>query len=104
MELPELVGEVLAFFVWFLFGAALVPIVVDHLDVPTVVYALLSLTVLRMLPVAVALLGTGLDRRNGAVRRLVRSARPGLGRLRPPRGRGAGGEPPSSGRRSPPCA
>ena len=36
---------------------------VDHLDVPTVVYALLSLTVLRMVPVAVALLGSGLDRR-----------------------------------------
>ena len=62
VELPELVGEFLAFFVWFLFGAALVPIVVDHLDVATVLYALLSLTVLRMLPVALALVGTGLDR------------------------------------------
>ena len=39
------------------------PIVVDHLDVATVLYALLSLTVLRMLPVALALVGTGLDRR-----------------------------------------
>ena len=47
---------------WFLFGAALVPIVVDHLDVATVLYALLSLTVLRILPVALALVGTGLDR------------------------------------------
>ena len=28
VELPELLGELLAFFVWFLFGAALVPIVV----------------------------------------------------------------------------
>ena len=55
-------GEFLAFFVWFLFGAALVPIVVEHLDVATVLYALLSLTVLRMLPVAIALVGTGLDR------------------------------------------
>ena len=55
-------GEFLAFFVWFLFGAALVPVVVHHLDVATVVYALLSLTVLRMLPVALALVGTGLDR------------------------------------------
>jgi sodium/hydrogen antiporter len=63
VELPELVGEFLAFFVWFLFGAALVPIVVDHLDVATVLYALLSLTVLRILPVALALVGTGLDRR-----------------------------------------
>ena len=62
VELPELVGEFLAFFVWFLFGAALVPVVVDHLDLTTVLYALLSLTVLRMLPVALALVGTGLDR------------------------------------------
>jgi sodium/hydrogen antiporter len=61
VELPELVGEFLAFFVWFLFGAALVPIVVDHLDVATMLFALLSLTVLRMLPVALALVGTGLD-------------------------------------------
>ena len=62
VALPELLGEVLALFVWFLFGAVLVPVVVDHLDAPTVVYALLSLTVLRMLPVALALIGTGLDR------------------------------------------
>ena len=59
VELPELIGEILALFVWFLFGAALVPVVLDHLDVATVGYALLSLTVLRMAPVAVALLGTG---------------------------------------------
>jgi sodium/hydrogen antiporter len=63
VELPEQVGEILALLVWFLFGAALVPIVVDHLDAATFLYALLSLTVLRMVPVAVALAGTGLDRR-----------------------------------------
>ena len=62
VELPELLGEILALFVWFLFGAALVPVVLDHLGVATFGYALLSLTVLRMAPVALALLGTGLDR------------------------------------------
>jgi len=65
-ELPELVGEVLALVVWFIFGAALVPLALDNLDLATVVYALLSLTVVRMLPVALALLGTGLDSRSVA--------------------------------------
>jgi NhaP-type Na+/H+ or K+/H+ antiporter len=65
-ELPELVGEVLALVVWFIFGAALVPLALDNLDLATVVYALLSLTVVRMLPVALALLGTGLDGRSVA--------------------------------------
>ena len=61
-ELPELMGELLALAVWFLFGAALVPVAFDHFSVPTLAYALLSLTVIRMLPVALALVGTGLDR------------------------------------------
>ncbi len=61
VELPELLGEVLALFVWFVFGAVLVPVAVDHLDVATVVYAVTSLTVLRMLPVALALVGSGFD-------------------------------------------
>ena len=61
-ELPELLGEVLAFVVWFLFGAVLVPVAFDNLDVAIVVYALLSLTVVRMVPVALALVGSGLDR------------------------------------------
>ncbi len=61
-ELPELVGEVLALAVWFLFGAVLVPFAFDWVDVSILVYALLSLTVLRCVPVAVALIGSGLDK------------------------------------------
>jgi NhaP-type Na+/H+ or K+/H+ antiporter len=61
-ELPELLGEVMAFVVWFLFGAVLVPVAFDNFDVAIVVYALLSLTVVRMVPVALALVGAGLDR------------------------------------------
>ena len=60
-ELPELLGEFMALAVWFLFGAALVPVALDHLSASTVAYALLSLTALRMVPVALALLGAGLD-------------------------------------------
>jgi len=48
--------------VWFLFGAVLVPVAIEHLDLGTVAYAVASLTVLRMLPVALALVGSGLDR------------------------------------------
>ena len=61
-ELPELMGELLALAVWFLFGAALVPLALDHLSVSALVYALLSLTVIRMIPVGLSLVGTGLDR------------------------------------------
>jgi NhaP-type Na+/H+ or K+/H+ antiporter len=60
-ELPELLGELMALAVWFLFGAALVPVALDHLSASTLAYALLSLTVVRMLPVALCLLGAGLD-------------------------------------------
>ena len=60
-ELPELLGEVLALAVWFLFGAVLLPAAFEHVDVALVVYAVLSLTVVRMVPVALALLGSGLD-------------------------------------------
>ena len=61
-ELPELLGELLALAVWFLFGAALVPVAQDYFSVSTLLYALLSLTVIRVVPVTVSLLGTGLDR------------------------------------------
>lgn len=62
VELPELIGELLALAVWFVFGAALVPIAFDHLSATTVLYALLSLTVVRMVPVALALFGAGMGR------------------------------------------
>jgi NhaP-type Na+/H+ or K+/H+ antiporter len=60
-ELPELGGEALALVVWFLFGAALVPIMIEQLDVRIAAYAIASLTVVRMLPVALALVRSGFD-------------------------------------------
>jgi hypothetical protein len=62
-ELPELLGEVLALAVWFSFGAALVPVALHHFDMAMLFYALLSLTVVRLVPVALSLLGSGLDGR-----------------------------------------
>jgi sodium/hydrogen antiporter len=61
-ELPELLGEVMSLGVWFLFGATLVPVAFEHFSASVLLYAVLSLTVIRMLPVALALPGTGLDR------------------------------------------
>ncbi|MET0932108.1 MAG: cation:proton antiporter [Mycetocola sp.] len=61
-ELPELLGEVLALGVWFLFGAALLPVAFEYFSLSTLLYAIISLTLVRMLPVALGLAGTGLDR------------------------------------------
>ena len=57
----EDVGLFLSFLVWSLFGAALVgPVITSQIDPVAIAYAVLSLTVIRMVPVAVALAGTGL--------------------------------------------
>ncbi|GAA3388353.1 cation:proton antiporter domain-containing protein [Cryptosporangium minutisporangium] len=49
--------------VWLAFGAIAVPIMLDRLDWARLLYAVLSLTVIRMVPVALALIGAGLDRK-----------------------------------------
>ena len=89
VELPELVGEVLTLVVWFVFGAALVPVAVHNVDLPVLVYAVLTLTVLRIGPVALALIRSGLDRPERPVPGVVRSPGPRLDRLRAAGGRGA---------------
>ncbi len=57
------VGGLVSLLVWLGFGAVAIPITVDQLDALIVLYAVLSLTVVRMLPVALAMVGAGLDRR-----------------------------------------
>jgi len=50
-----------SFLVWSLFGALFVgELLTGHLAAQPIIYALLSLTVIRMVPVAIALLGTQL--------------------------------------------
>ena len=66
-ELTELGGELLALVVWFIFGAVVLPIAIDHIEPKVVVYALLSLTVVRMLPVVLCMIGTGAGRTEVAV-------------------------------------
>jgi len=55
-------GSLVSLLVWLAFGAIAVPVLIERFDVTIVLYAVLSLTVLRMVPVALALLGAGLDR------------------------------------------
>lgn len=62
LEFLEQMGTLLASLVWMAFGAIAVPIMLDRVDAMSVVYAVLSLTVVRMLPVALASIGAGLDR------------------------------------------
>ena len=62
VELAELGGSLLSLVLWFVFGAGFVIPAFEHLDARVVVYALCSLTVVRMVPVAIALLGAGQDR------------------------------------------
>ncbi|MCB0970142.1 MAG: cation:proton antiporter [Acidimicrobiales bacterium] len=57
VALAELGGQLLGSFVWFLFGAALLGPVLDGLGTRDVLYAVASLTVIRMVPVALALAG-----------------------------------------------
>lgn len=54
-------GELLAIVVWFVFGAIAVP-ALDDAPWSVAAFAVLALTVGRMLPVALALVGTGLGR------------------------------------------
>ena len=58
----EQAGGLLSLLVWLAFGAVAIPIMADRVGLLVVVYAVLSLTIVRMAPVAVALLGAGLDR------------------------------------------
>ena len=55
-EFTDTVGLFSSFVVWVIFGAAFVgPVLKDGVHLRPVLYAVLSLTVVRMVPVAVAL-------------------------------------------------
>jgi sodium/hydrogen antiporter len=57
-EFGEAESQALILFIFLLMGLILVPISFPYWDAAAIVYALLSLTVIRMLPVALSLLGT----------------------------------------------
>lgn len=54
-------GDVLALLTWVLFGAVVIPKAIGHFSWQVVLYSLLSLTVIRMLPVVLSLSRTGLN-------------------------------------------
>ncbi len=56
-EFAESEGQLLNLIIFFMFGVALFPQVWSHIDMPIVIYALLSLTFIRMVPVFISLLG-----------------------------------------------
>lgn len=63
LEFDTETGDLLSELVWFGFGAAVLPLL-DALTWQVALFTVLALTVVRMLPVAVALLGAGLPRRS----------------------------------------
>ena len=59
-EFMETEGELLMLITFLIFGAVLLPESIEHLRWEYVLYAVLSLTVIRMVPVAISLVGTRL--------------------------------------------
>ncbi len=62
VDFVEASGALTSMISWLVFGALAVPVIGDQLNWTMIVYVGLSLTVIRMLPVALALLGAGFDR------------------------------------------
>ncbi len=60
LALTEALADPMGFAVWCTFGVIAVPLLLDHAGWAELAFAVLALTLLRMAPVALALLGTGL--------------------------------------------
>jgi len=59
-EFGEAFGQQLILFVFLIFAMAMVPIAIPYWDINAWIYAVLSLTLIRMLPVAISLIGSKL--------------------------------------------
>ncbi|HEX3334649.1 MAG TPA: cation:proton antiporter [Acidimicrobiales bacterium] len=62
LAFTEEAGTLLSLLVWFAFGAVMLVPGLEAADWRDIVFALLALTVVRMVPVGLALIGSGLDR------------------------------------------
>jgi NhaP-type Na+/H+ or K+/H+ antiporter len=62
VEFMETEGQLLTLLTFFIFGAALLPEAIPHLDGRVILYAALSLTVIRMVPVALSMVDSGVSR------------------------------------------
>ncbi|MFZ3235771.1 MAG: cation:proton antiporter, partial [Stellaceae bacterium] len=74
-------GEALALLTWVAFGGGALTQIIPRLGWVALTYAVLSLTVIRMVPVVLCLAGTGNAACGQIVRRLVRPAGPGHNRV-----------------------
>jgi len=61
LQASEEIGSLLSVITWLIFGALVIPMAWSSFTIEVWLYALLSLTVIRMLPVFISLLGTGFD-------------------------------------------
>ena len=61
-EFAEAEGQQLALFIFLMLGLILIPVTLPYWDIRAWIYAVLSLTVIRMAPVALSLIGAKLDR------------------------------------------
>ena len=59
-EFMETEGQFLILITFLVFGAALLPEAISHLNPTIFLYAVLSLTIIRMVPIAISLIGAGL--------------------------------------------
>lgn len=59
-QFGETEGQLLTLLVFLVFGAVLVPEAIEHFSWRVLLYSLLSLTLIRMAPVAISLVGSGL--------------------------------------------
>ena len=66
LDRTEGLSELLGFAVWLVFGVAALPLIQDQVGWRELLFAVLSLTVFRMVPVAVSLIGSGLRARSVA--------------------------------------
>ena len=62
LEFADGIGELLSLLVWFAFGAAMVVPGFEHAGWQDLLFAVLAVTLIRMVPVALATIGSGLDR------------------------------------------
>ena len=62
VEFTEVTGSLLSVFVWTVFGSLMVIPLITHFNFRALLYAILSLTLVRMLPVGISMISKGLRR------------------------------------------
>ena len=82
MPFTEEAGALLDSITFLVFGAVLLGPALEHVSWQIALYAVLSLSIVRMLPVAISLAGTRARRSDGGVHRLVWPTRACLDRVR----------------------